>query len=226
MTEPIDDPTLDRIATGTVARYRRRFLEHGYGARALGWGTREQQQHRFEQTLRGPIDFAGRSVLDIGCGFGDYRDFLRSAVPSIGAYRGWDVSPDLVAEARRRYAHDDGATFTVRDLMAAESADPVAPAADIAVMLGVLNFNLEGQIDNYEYSGLALRRAWALVGTALIVDFLSSAGTAAYRREDWVFQHDPSRMLALALALSPRVTLKHDYRPIPQREFMLFVERE
>ena len=226
MTEPLDDTTLDRIASGTVARYRRRFLEHGYGARALGWGTREQQQHRFEQTLLGPIDIAGRSVLDIGCGFGDYRDFLRDAVPSAGRYRGWDVCPDLVAEATRRHVHDDGATFEVRNLMAAEPSSRVAPVADIGVMLGVLNFNLEGQADNYEYSALALRRAWALVETALIVDFLSSARTAAYRREDWVFHHDPSSMLALALALSPRVTLKHDYRPIPQREFMLFIERE
>jgi SAM-dependent methyltransferase len=226
MTEPMDDATLDRIAAATVDRYRRRFLEHGYGPRALGWGTREQQQYRFEQTLLGPIDFTGRSVLDIGCGFGDYRDFLRGAVPSPGPYRGWDLSPDLIAEAARRHAHDEEASFEVRNLMAAAPPGPVEPVAEIAVMLGVLNFRLEGPADNLRYSELAVRRAWALAGRALVVDFLSSARPAAYRSEDWIFHHDPAGMLALALALSPRVTLKHDYRAIPQREFMIFIERD
>lgn len=227
MREPLDDTVLAQIATDTIARYRRRFLDHGYGARALGWGSTDQQRHRYAQTRLGPIDVAHHTVLDIGCGFGDYRDFLLESSPEAAAYHGWDVNPDLVAEAARRHAHDAGADFAIRNIMdPALLAQVSAPVADVGVMLGVLNFNLGERVDNYAYSELAIRRAWTLVGRALIVDFLSSHRTTSYPAEDWVFYHDPWRMLGFALTLSPRVTLKHDYQPIPQREFMLFIERE
>jgi SAM-dependent methyltransferase len=227
MGREVDAAVLQQVAAQTVARYRQRFAEHGYGARALGWGSAEQQRYRFAQTLAGPIDLTGCTVLDIGCGFGDYRDFLLAAKPGAGVYHGWDVNPDLVAEAGRRHADDAGVRFSVRDFMdpGVESVSP-APVADVGVMLGVLNFHLGGQVDNYAYSELALRRAWALVGRALIVDFLSTHREAGYAAEGWVFHHDPGRMVDFALTLSPRVTLKHDYRPIPQREFMLFIEHE
>lgn len=226
MPKALDPTVLQRVAAETRARYSRRFAEHGYGARALGWGTSEQQRYRFAQTLRGPVELAGRTVLDIGCGFGDYRDFLVRSLPKAAPYQGWDVNPDLIAEAAHRHADDPGARFSIHDLMDPSCDDtPPAPVADVGVMLGVLNFNLGDRIDNYAYSELALRRAWALVARALVVDFLSTIRAADRPVDAWVFLHDPARMLDVALTLSPRVTLKHDYLPIPQREFMLFIER-
>jgi SAM-dependent methyltransferase len=223
---PLDHAALRQVAAQTIARYRERFDRHGYDARALGWGSREQQQFRFAQTLRGPVDVAAHTVLDIGCGFGDYRDVLRASTPAATAYQGWDVTPELIAEARRRHADDPLARFAVQNLMETAEDGPPAPVAEVGVMLGLLNFNLGGEIDNYAYSKLAMRRAWALVSKALIVDFLSTHRATGYAAEAWVFHHDPAQMLDFALSLSPRVTVKHDYHPIPQREFMLFIERE
>jgi SAM-dependent methyltransferase len=225
---PVLNPySLVKIEEETVDRYRRRYQDFGYDARTLGWGSREQQQYRFAQTLNGPLEFSQRSVIDIGCGFGDYLAYLREAQQNVSSYEGWDVNPDLVTEATKRYVEDSGARFAVRNLL-----DPgidettLRPVANIGVMLGVLNFNLEGKADNYLYSELAIRRAWALSDNGLIVDFLSSHRETNYPAEPWVFYHDPERMLSFAFTLSSRVTLKHNYLSIPQREFMLFIERE
>lgn len=224
-TGRIDAAALREVAASTVERYERRLREHGRDARALGWGDGTQQQYRFAQTLRGPVEFGGRSVLDIGCGFGDYRRFLLHSVPGAGAYEGWDITPGLIAEAEQlRAADDHGARFVVANLMAPDWPRSADPVADIGVMLGVLNFNLGPALDNYAYTGLALRRAWSLCRHALIVDFLSTELASDYEPEAWTFHHDPARVLQMGLALSPRVVLRHDYRPIPQREFMLFIE--
>jgi len=57
----------------------------------------------------------------------------------------------------------------------------------------------------------------------LVVDFLSLQYAPNYPKEDFVFYHDPLKMLEFAFELTPNVLLKHNYAPIPQREFMLYL---
>lgn len=215
------------IAEKTINRYCGRLKKFGYDPRTLGWGDRQQQHYRFAQTLAGPIEFNARTVLDIGCGFGDYRDFLHESEIAVAAYKGWDINADLVTEASRRHRNDLMTEFSVFNLLSPDLDEAaIKPIANIGVMLGVLNFNLGDQASNYRYTDLALTRAWGLVDTALVVDFLSAHRTPNYAAEPGVFYHDPSRMIEYALSLSSSVTLMHNYLPIPQREFMLFIERE
>ena len=94
---------LTSIAEETINRYCERLKIFGYDPRTLGWGDREQQHYRFAQTLAGPVDFKARTVLDIGCGFGDYRNFLQEVGISVAAYKGWDLNADLINEASRRH---------------------------------------------------------------------------------------------------------------------------
>ena len=215
------------IAEETIDRYCGRLKKFGYDPRTLGWGDLSQQHYRFAQTLVGPVEFNARTVVDVGCGFGDYRNFLQESGIAVAAYKGWDVNPDLVTEASRRHPNDPMTEFSVYNFLSPDLDEAsIKPIANIGVMLGVLNFNLGDQTSNYRYTDLALTRAWRLVDTALIVDFLSAHRTPDYPAEPGVFYHDPVRMFQFALSLSPRVTLIHNYKPIPQREFMLFIERE
>lgn len=213
------------VTSDAIKRYNKRYNELGYNVRSLGWGTSEQQVYRFAQTQLGPVDFTKSSILDIGCGFGDYFRFFKDKNIAIGNYTGVDINTNLIEEAKKQYP-DPNSHFAVANLM-----DPMFTpgqfgySGDISVMLGLLNFNL-GEIDNCAYSELAIRRAFAISKKALVVDFLSDVSDSAYPRESFVFYHDPMRMLKFALTLSPRVTLKHNYASIPQREFMLFIEKE
>ena len=213
---------LEEIFQETVKRYSDRFRKLGRHVRALGWGTEEQQRLRFETTLRGlPRDLSSRKILDIGCGFGDYYAFLKERGLRPASYLGWDINPDFIAEARRLFAGEPGVFFERKNLFEVPENHP--PVAQVGVMLGLLNYNLAPRFDNYEYSRMALRKAFSLVSEVLVVDFISSCRTAKYPKEDFIFYHDPSCMLREALKLTPRVVLLHDYPPIPQREFMLFL---
>ena len=213
---------LKAISRQTMERYSTRFKELGYNVRTLGWGSVEQQRYRFAQTLRFGLDFDGTVVADFGCGFGDYYDFLMEAGAPIKKYIGWDINPDLIAEAKKRYSAHNNTHFSCEDLTVGEYSEPVA---DIGVMLGVLNFNLKTMYDNYVYSELMISHAFKLVKKALIVDFLSTRLCQDYPKEDFVFYHEPVRMLEFGLTLSSNVTFKHDYRPIPQKEFMLVIQK-
>lgn len=110
------------------------------------------------------------AVLDIGCGIGR---IARALAPEIGAVTGIDVSPTMVAEARRRCAELANVDFAVcagRDLTAFAgrrfglvlavdafpylvAADPAIAAAHVANAAGLLDPDGALVILNYSYRG-------------------------------------------------------------------------
>ena len=216
--------TFSGISKDTVQRYSGRYKNLGYHIRTLGWGTVKQQRCRFFQTLRAGVDFEGKAVVDIGCGFGDYADYLAENGIAIISYTGLDINTDLIEEAQRQNSGHIDCSFKVLDLCNEEFSEK--PLGEIGIMLGVLNYNLKDKLDNYEYTKRIIGNALSLVSEVLIVDFLSAHRYEGYPHEDFVFYHEPSRMLDFALGLSDNVALLHDYLPIPQKEFMLVIRKK
>lgn len=205
------------IESATKQRYSKRYHDLGNDVKTLGWGSSEQQDYRFQQTL--DFDFTAKTVLDIGCGFGDYLTFLKNNKVPIKRYIGLDINQDLVSQALENHPN---ATFKVASIIDINENN----LADAGVMLGVLNLNLKAKMDNLAYSKLFISKAFEMVNEVLIVDFLSTHMTKNYKKEDFVYYHDPLEMLKFAFTLSNNVVLKHDYSPIPQKEFMLFIYKE
>lgn len=213
------------ISIGMIKRYSDRFYKLGKDIKTLGWGSIEQQQYRFKQTLSSGVEFDKKVVLDIGCGFGDYLHFLITNLNEdrlMKSYLGFDLNPDLINEARKHMPKKLEVNFDVVDILKKKSESPIA---NIGVMLGVLNFNLKDKANNLEYSKLAITNAFSHVDETLIVDFLSSKLTSEYPKEDFVFYHNPIDMLEFALTLTDNVKLIHNYMPIPQKEFMLILSK-
>ena len=213
---------LKEISTKLIDRYSTRYGKLGKNVKTLGWGSEEQQFYRFKETLTLGVDFKGNSILDIGCGFGDYYNFLKTRKNEIvfQSYLGYDINEHLIKEAHDSFIQDDTCTFEVFNILEQKQKDAIA---DIGIMLGVLNLNFKKKYDNYDYSKKVIKNAFALVKECLIVDFLSTNLTPNYPKEDFVFYHDPLTMLEFAFTLSSSIVLKHDYAPIPQKEFMLAI---
>jgi hypothetical protein len=80
------DKIIHDISERMVTRYSDRYKKLGYDVKTLGWGSKEQQLARFEQTVKGDgeIDFTAKTILDIGCGFGDpWRNIFRTVVSNL-----------------------------------------------------------------------------------------------------------------------------------------------
>lgn len=201
-------PEQDR--RNTVERYTGRYREHGYSPLTLGW-NKGRQPIRFD-ALTSQYDFGGKSVLDIGCGFGDLLNTLEAKFESVAAYCGIDLVETLVEEARRQWP---GHRFVTGDFLQQDFDGEF----DYAVASGVFNHRLEG-VDNEAFIEAAMARAFALCRDGFAFDFLSDKVDHPLEH---TFHASPERVLGMAYALSRNVVLKNDYMPF---EFSLFVFKD
>lgn len=208
------DELLRSVAQSAKERYGARFEANGVSPKTLGWGCREDQLTRF-RVMTEQIDFSGKTVMDLGCGFADFWGYLKGRdIPC--SYIGVDIMEQFILHNRE--AHPD-ARFICCDVM--READQL-PQADYIVSNGTLNFKIE---DNLAYTERFLHTAFAKVRKGLAVDFLSTVYTPDYPPEGFVYYHDPMELLKLALSITPEVRLIHNYAPIPQKEFMIIMEK-
>ena len=206
------------ISTQTVERYSKRFLELGVDVRSLGWGSSSQQIARF-QNLTNTLDLSKKTILDIGCGFGDLLEYIEQENIPIAGYYGWDINREFIDVASRKYQMTS-AEFLVRDIL---NDRPKASEADVGIMLGLLNYNYGNPEANIAFTKQMLCNAFKTVDYCLFVDFISSHRDPAYPQEDFIHYHDPASILELGLSMTPHVRLLHDYAPIPQKEFSLIL---
>jgi len=198
----MDAADIDRI----VARYSARLREHGDDIRTLASGTEQRRRLRFDVLTEVGVT-AGASVVDIGCGFGDYFGYLRDRATPVD-YLGIDINPDLIAVARAKYPQ---ARFLVSDVQ----REP-PPPCDFVVSTSAFNLPLEHQ-DNYAFAADMLRIAHTSARRGVAVDFLTSY--VDYESPHG-FHYDPARVFAAAKQITRRVALRHDY---PLFEFCVYL---
>ena len=220
---PSSEPTraeLEAMSDRTVRRYRARYERLGRSPRTLGWGSTDHQRVRFQAVVNA-VELHGEDVLDWGCGFGDLYGFMVEAEIAPKSYRGVDLSPDLIAEASLRF---DG-PHVAFDVASPCDPFPEPESADVVVMLGLANYE-QPDLDTESYARRLLARGFAAARKTIVCDFLSALPTPSYERESDVHYYDPCDVLTWGLELSPLVALRHDYPPIPQREFLVAISHE
>lgn len=207
---------VNQIDKNNIERYNKRFEEYGVEARTLGWGSKEDQLIRFGAAIQN-IDFSGKSVMDIGCGFADFYEFLLKNEIKISKYKGIDVNEKLIKVARKRFPENE---YEVKNILLDNYN---TEQADIVTLFGILNLKLD--IDNLDYTKEMINASWNITRETLIVDFLSSHLTKDYPKEDFVYYHDPKDILDICSELCDNFVLVHDYPPIPQKEFMVILKK-
>ena len=75
----------------------------------LGWKERKSQVLRFEALVE-RLNLNSSSVLDVGCGYADFKPFLDKRFNKV-SYTGIDIVPEFAHEAARRFASDRFASF-------------------------------------------------------------------------------------------------------------------
>jgi SAM-dependent methyltransferase len=194
----------DEDRTELLERYRQRWQQYGYDSRTLGW-NKDCQWVRFEAAFEGIREDEHGSIVDVGCGFGDLLGYLRWRGWN-GRYTGVELVPELIEEARKRYASDPAATFISSDVQT--FAPP--SKADMAVALGVFNHRLHQ--DNFEFARRTIENMWKQTEKIVVCDFLSTSSDPGRRRED-LFYADPRDIYELAARYSRRVSIHHAYMP-------------
>src|SRR5579864_4020281 len=196
MTTPALDP--DDL-NSVVERYQRRIAEHGPTFASLNSGSEEKQnlRHSVHATaLRG----AKPSILEIGCGLGDFYKYLVGRQIEC-VYHGYDIVPEYIAECRRTHPQ---AKFEVRNIF----LDGIEGAYDTVVMSQVLN-NRYLKSDNMQVMQRALQLAFQHTRISVSVDMLSTY--VDFRNPD-LFYYSPEEIFRVAKTIATRVLIRHDYR--------------
>lgn len=218
MTGPktqISDAELEAIEVSLREKYRTRIEEKGPTPEGLFWDSTESMNRRFEAATE-LVDLEGASVLDVGCGFGDFYGYLRETGTTPEAYHGVDVSEVVLDEARDRYSGDEHVSFERRNFL----LDPIESTSfDVAVLFGALGHRLES-IDNEAYIRRFMRTCYACAET-VILNALSQYRQGDWDYEEFVYYYDPGKVFGYAQELTRDVRLRHDIEPIPQKEFIL-----
>jgi trans-aconitate methyltransferase len=188
-----------------IQLYEDRFAAMGYDMRTIGWKGREDQQLRFE-ILCDVGDLSGKSVCDVGCGFGDLHDYLGRRFAGV-RYTGIDLVPSLVEKARELRP---GVDFRVRDIL----EDGLDERFDYFLLSGALNYRVA---ENMTLTRDMLAAMFELADEGVAANFLTSYVNYEHPRN---FHHTPEAVFAVARSMTRWVTIRHDYA---LWEFTLFM---
>jgi SAM-dependent methyltransferase len=199
MTEQ-NKPDSTRAWREETTRFHRELVEQrGEGWQAF-WGSQESQSVRYDVFLR-HLPLHGASVLDVGCGFGDFLAYARGKGVAFSRYLGVDLDEATIASARR--LHPDAA-FLALDLLAQDP--PFVP--DYIVASGIMAVRFP---DFPDYVLRILQRFHQLCRAGFALNFLSTCsekpdGVSQYTEPAWALQ-------LFQRHISWRCVLVHDYRP-------------
>ena len=180
--------------------YDRHLKDFGDAPQAVRW-TPGGQLRRYETFISVTGDLSGKSMLDFGCGKGDFYGFLkdRRCGPS---YCGLDVNANLIALAKSKYPE---AEFIALDI----DEDDFNRQFDVIVACGVFNLRIAGIEESSRH---ILKKLFGLCREAMHVNFLTYDTP---QRSVELFYVKPEEIQQFAIAeLSPKVTLTYDKEDI------------
>ena len=185
--------------------------QRGEGWQAF-WGSQQSQAVRY-QVLLSQLPLDGTTVLEVGCGFGDFLDYATALGVRPARYLGVDLSAKLVAAAQARQAQRAASVpavratevqFAVLDVLQAEP--PLVP--DFVIASGIMAVDFPGYED---YVLAVLRRFYTLGTRGFGLNFLSTCSEHPDGQSKYV---EPAWLLSLFQThLHWRCRLLHDYRP-------------
>jgi len=190
-----------------IDKHRDSLTRYGYHPNALYWSGREIQEIRFKILAYIGIQ-DGDSVLDVGCGFGDFKSWAIEQGVQLN-YTGVDLSPDLLAKAKSRHA--DG-IFLSGDLFDMDFAEQ---SFDWVILSGALNEQLN---DDSAYAKSVIERMYALCRKGVAFNMLDARFMNAHDLHSQI----PQDILLYCQSLCPNCELSDDYL---KNDFSIYMRR-
>lgn len=194
--------------------YNTTFDKFGIDVKSLHWHNADSQKLRYDVLTR-RIDFQNKSVMDIGCGFGDFRIYLEEHDIKIHEYLGLEINENFVNGAKEKLASLSNITIHQFDLKDVES---LKDHYDVTIMVGVFhNCGVpESEIYDLLYHTIDHLR---LISNEVAI-MLTSDQSRLPRNDCYVYL-DPVKILSTVLSKYPEsVLLDHSYL---SKEFLLLV---
>jgi len=166
--------------------YDQNFENSKENYKILGWESFEAHNARFS-VLCDNLSLSGKSLLDVGCGFGDLYRFVTHVRKEQFTYLGLDISSRMIDEARKQ---NPGTAFSCTDIFSSE-ARLDHESFDIVYSSGIFNLSLG---NNMEFLACAIEKFTTLSKDAFAFTLLSHNSPD---KESSYFYYDPDKIAPL-----------------------------
>jgi len=188
--------------------YNARVRAFGHSPRACDYGRAESQQRKFA-VLSQMTDYSQASVLDVGCGFADFADYLFSKYQGV-EYHGLDLSQEMIGKARLVRPGLDLRVGNVLELPQHESYD-IITANGIFYLLGEEAQTLMQKIVTEMFK----RSRKGVVFNSL------SSWASIYEKDE--YYANPSEVLEWCRQITPWIIFRHDYL---HHDFTVYISKK
>jgi SAM-dependent methyltransferase len=189
---------------------------HGATPRGVDWNSEGAREVRFEQLSKVITRGQPFTMLDYGCGYAAYADYLESQHLIFSRYTGFDILESMVEKARE--IHSDTKRFYFTSDLA--KLEPV----DYATACGVFNMKLDATFEEWtDYVLKCLKEMDSLSVKGFSVNFLTKYSDADKMRPD-LYYADPCFLFDYCKTnFSKNVALLHDYHVY---DFTLIIRKD
>lgn len=194
------------------SRFNSKFAKYGTNIKSLGWDNKKNQYIRFDIAIKDLKIKKNDTILDIGCGFGDFVEFLKIRKIKFKNYLGIDLNKNFVRLAKKK--ENKKIKFIELDFYKKNFVKKF----DYVFMIGIGNFNLKSKNKNLNYLNLLISKGYKISKKGLIIDFISFQDSKKNKIENFIFHYNPSDVLKLCQKLSDNFIVNHNYPKIPKRE--------
>ena len=198
------------VEKATIIHYHRhRIREYASGTvEALGYRGDQSQCKRFE-VLSTVANLNGCSILDVGCGHGDLKDYLDGKFHGF-SYIGIDQMAEFIAQARSLYGQRPSCYFSQADFTTAD-----LPQVDYVFASGVLAYRCTEK--NFYFA--MIEKMYQAANKALVFNMLDAE---RFPQHELLIGHDPERVMAFCNTLSKNVQLIRGYL---EDDFTVMIKR-
>ncbi|MFA4827721.1 MAG: class I SAM-dependent methyltransferase [Thermodesulfovibrionales bacterium] len=174
--------------------FSKKLLLFGNTPAAVGWSAAGQRL-RYECLLN-LLPLERHSILDFGCGKGDFYGFLKEKNISV-TYTGSDINPKLIGAASSNFPE---AEFMTSDIDSEELPEDY----DYIISCGVFNLNVEGVKESIERY---LRKLFKHTNKTLLFNCL---GSHSKIKDINLIYLDPKDLVAAAKKITDSTAIYHD----------------
>tara|TARA_B100000378_G_scaffold127780_1_gene103168 strand:- start:1692 stop:2291 length:600 start_codon:yes stop_codon:yes gene_type:complete len=180
--------------------------KYGYSPKSLDYSGEKSQKIKFNIVTEVGIE-DNCSVLDVGCGFGDYFNYLKQRGIKNVKYCGIDISNKIVDLAKEKNSLVNVIQGNVLDLSDDEKYDYVIS----------LGFNAVKTGSNWETLTQVLDKMWKLSKKGIAYNAVSTFSEAKPRK---IYFVSPAKVIDYIMNnLTYKVVFRHDYMP---HDFTIF----
>lgn len=183
--------------------YTEKIKTFGPSPAGVDWNSEQSQFARFIQLAKIISEnHRGFSLLDFGCGYGSFYHFLVKYYEDF-SYYGFDISEEMIAQARKMTSLKNPFLFTSPDEMA---------EYDYSVASGI--FNVKQTVNNEDWSKYieeTVVKLNAISKKGFSFNMLTSYSDED-KKKDYLYYADPLQMFDFCKKhFSRNISLLHDY---------------